>query len=95
MFKEIFIKEFAGTLDNKYFWIRVGDEVEFKYKGKVVKGTVTEIEDGKHGKAIVALEKNPVLDSKQPIEIHVSKLKTKNSKNQKIKEVKDKDIVYT
>jgi len=86
MFKELF-NEFAGEYQNTIFDIKIGNEVYFTYKNEVIQGIVTEIENGKHGRAVVMVmypEKyNSKKDLSNPLLIHVSKL-TKNKNNTKV-----------
>ena len=84
-FKDI-LDEFAGTLKNDYFDFEVSDGVEFKYQGEVYQGTITEIEDGKHGKVVVIVDSDEE-DFQKPLLMHVSQLRKSQSKD-KIKEIK-------
>ena len=91
-FKELFtegknkINEFAGKSGNEYFGIHVGDDVKFLYQGKIITATVTEIEEGKHGKAILITDGESGID--RSIIVHVSKLRAAE-KSGKLKDVKD------
>lgn len=81
MFKEIFT-EFAGVIKNDKFNVEVGDEVVFKHQDTIYYAIVTELENGKHGKAIIASD-----EFERPILTHASMLKHENDiKN--VKEIK-------
>ncbi len=95
-FKEIFT-EFANKLDNTHFNISVGDSVEFLYKGETIEASVMELEDGKQGRVILIVD-NPKdykskKDLKRSIMTHVSKLRSTNSKNKDLKEIKELQYV--
>ena len=92
MFKELFV-EFAGVLRNSYFDLEVGDEVEFIYKNEKIEAVITEIEDGKHAKAILMVMEPELYKNKKDLtrsfQIHVSQLKPEGSSNLKtIKELR-------
>ena len=92
MFREMFISEFSGTIDNNNFKLKVGEDVLFKYKGEIVSAVIVEIEDGKHGKAIIMVN-NPEKQKHQKeyqrgIITHASMLTSAENKTQKIKEIK-------
>ncbi len=80
------ITEFAGKIGNEYFGFSVGDQVKFLYKGDVITATITEIEEGKSGKAILITDGENGIN--RSIMVHASKLRAAE-KSGKLKEVKD------
>ncbi len=84
------INEFAGKAGNEYFGFKVGDQVKFTHQGNIITATITEIEEGKHGKAILITDGENGIN--RSIMVHASKLRA-SEKSGKLKEVKDLDYV--